>query len=336
MSAYQRAPEGPWTTTWLVVAGLVALVVLAAEGLLWAAGVQPSVTDGAELWARERALAASATPRDLVLAGSSRCQAAIDPTVLEAELPGRKVINLCKAGWSPFPSLEDLAEDDRVNSTVLVEFVPRRFFTHDGFSQELARKTIAREPSPEEPWHRRVFSHASLRLEGALRVMRSASYADAARALVQDRPSPDAAQAATMRRQKLLDFEGRDGAAIRRRQNEKVAERDAADGPFTADDWRQRLQRVRAWVDAIEARGGRVIFVRFNSSGPVLTGEQQRWPRSSHWERFLSNGFTGVHFADVPEMASIPCGDGGHINYRDAARFTRALAEVLSTLLPES
>jgi hypothetical protein len=86
------------------------------------------------------------------------------------------------------------------------------------------------------------------------------------------------------------------------------------------------LMMVKADVDRITQRGGKVIFVRTPSSGPFWVGEQKGFPRAQYWDRMLAvTGQPGIHFADHPETAHYICPEFSHLSPDDAIDYTKHL-----------
>jgi hypothetical protein len=92
----------------------------------------------------------------------------------------------------------------------------------------------------------------------------------------------------------------------------------------------QILWREYIAVTKIRGRGGRVIYVRFPSSGGVLEREDRDFPRARTWDALLAvTGAPGIHFQDHPELASFPCPEWSHLSATDSVEFTRRLMPLL-------
>jgi hypothetical protein len=90
------------------------------------------------------------------------------------------------------------------------------------------------------------------------------------------------------------------------------------------------LTTIKNDVDKIQARGGKVIFVRTPSSGPFWAGEQMGFPRDKYWERILSTtGCQGIHFTDYPATANFQCPELSHLSRQDAVIWTTNLVDIL-------
>ncbi|MEM9701398.1 MAG: hypothetical protein AAF907_02990 [Planctomycetota bacterium] len=92
----------------------------------------------------------------------------------------------------------------------------------------------------------------------------------------------------------------------------------------------RHLERVRTAVTAVQARGGRVVFIRFPTDDDHLLWDDLNQPRDLHWDRFADlTGAVTIHFQDVPGLSGFECPDDSHLDRRDAPLFTAALLDEL-------
>ena len=115
----------------------------------------------------------------------------------------------------------------------------------------------------------------------------------------------------------------------RRRKREKEIARDAPISVSPAE-LQASLGQVEAAVARIQARGGKVVFVEFPSSGIARQTEDRNFPRRKFWEVWagLSRAVM-IHFQDYPGLARFDCPDYSHLDHRDAVPFTEALARII-------
>jgi hypothetical protein len=79
-------------------------------------------------------------------------------------------------------------------------------------------------------------------------------------------------------------------------------------------------------IDRIVERGGEVIVLRLPSSQLRFLSEDRAHPRQDYWNRIVAGSrASGIHYADVPSLASFIPADSSHLDYRDSIPFTRAL-----------
>jgi len=87
---------------------------------------------------------------------------------------------------------------------------------------------------------------------------------------------------------------------------------------------------VELMVQRIRQRGGQVVFVRYPTTGEHYEMDVKAYPKKLYWDHFASKtSAVTIHFADVPSLRGFDCPDTAHLDYRDAPRFTLALAEEL-------
>ena len=99
--------------------------------------------------------------------------------------------------------------------------------------------------------------------------------------------------------------------------------------------WLAELGEVSRDIRAIRARGGRVMFFCSPTSGAHLAADQQGYPRADYWDRFVReiaepNGAHAIYGLDVPAIAALNLPDGSHLDMRDRAAFTAAVAQLLT------
>jgi len=100
--------------------------------------------------------------------------------------------------------------------------------------------------------------------------------------------------------------------------------------PMRGDTLLAVLNGIKASVDKIRSRGGRVTFVRPPSSGNLLKDEMRLFPRQEYWDRLLEYTNTpGIHFSDHPAIAYFSCPEWSHLAPEDAVIYTRYLVKIL-------
>ena len=97
---------------------------------------------------------------------------------------------------------------------------------------------------------------------------------------------------------------------------------------FTESQWLGLVHELKESVRKIESRGGKVILVRFPTSGPLRVAEERDFPRERYWNRMVE-GLAALHFEDAPSLRSFSCPEGSHLDARDKVQFTAALAREL-------
>lgn len=310
-------------------------------------GYGPTIEDTAVLWRSVRAEASAAGGRALPVIGASRIQLGLDPALLAASMgDGSRPLQLAIDGSSWRPVLRDLADDPTFRGRVVVDWYPHviaadapphawmgahgRGFDWmapgEALEQRLASPLrrhlalLADGGRPVDNVARRLFALAPVAqyLETRPDRSRAADYA-----LV---PMPAFAEARALRHLGLPDAAGDPRPAA-----ERIAEAIARARPVAADaavlaQW----DAIARDIAAIRARGGDVVFVKMPTSGAVAAFDAARHPDATWWDGFLAHvGARGVHASREPTLAGFTCPDGSHLDRRDQAAFTAALAPLL-------
>lgn len=345
-------PGGAWLRPFAVGFLVFCLAVSMLEGVLAMRGFKPTVVDSPERWSHERERASELGHEGIILIGASRAQLDVDLPTLASE-SGRPVMQLAIDGNSYVPVLRDLAEDDRVTGTIVVEYqdgAMRGAFPEDRATEyvENARRTRQR--------HTHIDFSASESALGDVRQSVMRSYADGAGpwAALQRRvmvptampqylvtlpsrqreanyslvPMPDFYFQRVMRNAGIRTTPVASSPKVLNDELEaQISELHGLDAP----EFSEHATNVAAMVRRIEARGGTVIFVMFPRSGLVWAADDRRFPRSLYWDRFMTlTGAHGLHFKDVPALNAFWCPDGSHLDVRDQVKFTHALADTMA------
>lgn len=299
----------------------------AREWFVRTAGHRPNVPDSRDLWRYWRSRIADRDAQAVVLLGTSRMQCDVSIATMESSLPGHRVVQLAVEGpSSSIGVLQDLARDESFCGLVICETdVPllersrwralESYWTYDPPSRLKWWETLARD------WVEDKF--VGLQPAFTLRARLCHFLGDG---------SPPRREYARMRftREEQLDFACVAGQESRRRAAAGLLRaRYQANAVPRFEAVRKDIPKVDELVQAIERRGGRVVFVRMPSFGDYWEIEEQYHPKSD-WDRFTSMTVaTCIHFRDVPEMRRLSSPDESHLDVRDAPRFTRSLVSEL-------
>jgi hypothetical protein len=319
-------PRGPWGATWVCALVLAATTIGGVEWFWRAHGYQPALLDDKDLWAAQRV---NVTSDAIVMIGSSRNQAAIATDVIRRELPGREVVQLSVPGGSPQATLRDLAEDEGFRGVVLCD---------------LLSPCLLREKSEAQTPYVR---HARRSFNVARRIERSLKTAVQTRLVVnsaQLRPG-FVAHAIIARvwpkheffnlqpdRSRHMDFRRVEDRSSFIRTTAEVL-RNAYEGtvPPDARGWQADVDLVDRLVERIQARGGKVVYLRHPSNGEVRDLEDKLFPKTKYWDTMAARTKASavIHYGDVPALAGYTCPDGSHLDYRDAVPYTERLVDEL-------
>ena len=294
--------------------------------------------DNVDLWVKERTRLASAGPHVIALIGASRIQLGVDIGTFARET-GIRPIQLAINGNSPLPVLEHLAKDTRFRGIVICSItgegpdptgneITARSWIHayeqskknsairmyyaelEESLRQLTRKFITPRPElfqPERQLGRILLGNATATINMQINSDRSIK----------------------------VDYLGSDTATARKafpRESRELNKK-----PVSVAEYLARTRTVEPWVDAIQKRGGRVIFVRFPSGGKLWKDDEAAYPRTKYWDAFARQTHgVALHFADYPELSHFTLPDESHLDYRDAVPFTQSLTHILKPYLKRS
>jgi hypothetical protein len=329
-SCYARAPSGPWLRTLLLLFVIFAVGLLSLEMFWRWQGHVPGVSDSMGLWSQQRELI-SADPNDpkmVVLIGASRMQLGFNTSVFKARYPEHRLVNLSIDGTAPLGVLRDLAADENFSGLVIADVTAPQFertlWDQTNPHTEFYHHTY--RPSPD----RQINVALELFLQSHLALFQdNLSLRSLIKAVV-TRELPKPFYLTTLPdRSRLADYSKMaDVAAHRAERLRRIREIEAARRPVPFETWLADVRQVGAWVKAIEARGGRVMFVRLPTSGEHWELDEATYPRSIYWDVLArETGAPNFHFTDSPEMAAIELPDTSHMDAKDTPRFTELLLD---------
>jgi hypothetical protein len=321
-SSFRTLPHG-WFA--LCAGALLAGVLLVGWELFWRSrGYVATLTDSEALWCRERNAVSTGS---VVIVGSSRLQAGLDPRVFARALGGKHVVQLAINGANPGPTLSELAADESFAGVVMLEYMPLRLFTADASSVAraesfvLACKHITLVAQVDAAMSRVVQKRLAL-MSPELHPIAVLSYAKRHKAL-------PANTYAHLRDDRFLSL------------SFTHAVKD--DGDQQALRWgppdpepvlMQRLVSMRDAVQRIQARGGRVVLYRPPVTKGVLADEQAHYPAEVWLPRAAAAlGVSAIDFAALSDIKDITSPDGGHLAGTDVPRVTESVGRELSRLL---
>ncbi len=346
-------PRGPWPR-----AGLIALVIFLLAMAGWelrvrSEGYAPALNDSSDLWAQARSRVTD-DPAQTVIVGSSRIQFDFDLDTWQAQTGGDRAVQLAMPGTNPVALLEDIAGSDFRGNLVL-GVTPGLWFAPAGPPVERAAGALGRYRnwSPSQ----RVGLVLGMALQRRLALINAEDLTLAAllgRIRLTDRPGaapnlppllPPYFAATEADRQARMWPHCEFGSPLAAKIQQVWLPLFTPPPPpphLSAEEFQgmlaanseAHLERVRAAVAAIRARGGRVVFVRPPSAGRLRELERQYSPREACWDRLLAvTGAPGLHFEDHPQLAGFDCPEWSHLTAADAVRYSRALMPMLAAAL---
>ena len=321
----ERAPGGSGAAMW-AVAVTMALATLAGLEWFWRShGYRPGVNDDKPLWADHRARVYERGGNTVVLVGQSRLLLGFSTEVFRARFPDKPLVNLAVSGLPCMATLRDLTSDERFRGTVLCSVVPFTF----------ARAVR----DHQQPYVDTRHDHSWMpRLEGAywLRAHLACMQPQLCmprilinKVLRQPLPAPPFI-VTRPDRSWHADFELTDVDRRLRYRLDRMRRGWQARKNLSPDEWREEVTDIIPWLRRLEARGGRVVFVRMPTSGEAWQMSEKYYPRSAYWDQLeaITESPT-LHFRDDPGLSGFVCPDASHLDYRQATEFTSQLLDVL-------
>lgn len=309
----------------LALAGLLVILMVASlEVLSRSLGFTPSVHDSKDLWSEIRS---DVYGNDkLVLIGGSRVLFDISTATLEALLPELEVRQLGLGGTWGEAILRDLAADENFAGLVIASTR----------AEGLEPSHWNAQQSHVDHYHREWRWNG--RLGSRLRTLLTAHLAMMSPAISLPRLAERAIEEGVLPRQWLVVLDDRSVQA------NFAAHEVVQDGLVNAvvrghytrydisppDAWLAATAPVEKWIEAIEARGGRVALVHFPTTGGHWEADEEHYPRALYWDRFAARTqAVAIHFRDDPVLAAFELPDATHLDRADAPAFTQRLVELL-------
>jgi hypothetical protein len=344
-------PQVPWRGILIAVTLLSLAATAAWEVHARRTGYEPTLNDTADLWAEMRR---TVQPDSLVLLGTSRMLFDMDLDLLEQGL-GQRPRQLALVGSSPYPILADLAADENFHGTVLLDIVPAMYLAPAGSPPvEASEKALRRYRT----WnHAQRWSHElAVPLEQSIAFTRQEDLTlgklleripipDRAGALVPPKFPPYFYTLDRDRRARMVPAAATIGHPLQQQVAGVWLPLFSLPPPPTfiplekfqqmmGQAFEQRLADTAKHVARIQARGGRVVFLRLPVTGPLAQREEQIAPRAATWDRLVrENKVPAIHFADHRELNAFDCPEWSHLSAGDSVEFTRRLVPHLQAAL---
>lgn len=333
------------TTSSLVKAGILASILVIIAVACWelfvrSKGFDTNFDDGGPIWAHKRAMVYEPADQATVFIGSSRIKFDLDVETWES-LTGDHAIQLACVGSNPIPVLKDLAEDKKFKGKLIVDVTEGIFFSTSPFNTSSPEKNI-KYYKDQTPAQRASF-FLNRGLESVFAFLdkdRLSMNAELDNLEIPDRKGvfPNVIFPVDFGRIKFSrqEYMTESFVADSSHQNKVKGLWDFFDSmdkdpPISGKKLDSIMMNVIKYVDQIQSRGGKILFVRTPSSGSVLEREKKGYPREQYWDQLLARtGCPGIHYADYPAIASFICPENSHLSQEQAKVFTKALIKILS------
>lgn len=348
----REIPNVPWRGVFAAAAVFTTTLTAAWEACVRLEGYRPTLNDTPDLWAEQRR---SVKPDSIVLLGTSRMLFDADLDVLEKGL-GRRPVQLAIVGSSPFPILDDLANDDSFHGTVILDVVPAMYLAPAGPPVEASERALrrARGWTPAQRWSHRVGvfleEHVAFIEQEDLtlgKMLGKLPIPDRANARIAPPLPPYFYTLDGDRRARMTDAAATEGSEVQHRVATGWIPLFTMPPPPSyvhVEEFRKmmgqaverRFRDTAADVARIRARGGKVVFVRFPVGQPLIEREERLAPLAPSWERLVrDSGVPAINFSDFESLKAFTCPEWSHLSAPDSVEFTRRLVPHLQTALAD-
>jgi hypothetical protein len=324
-------------------AGILAVCICLLAMISWEIhlrniGVPISYDDNEALWSDKRATVYEPSDKATVFIGSSRIKYDLDIPTWENST-GDHAIQLSNVGSSPRPVLADLANDNNFKGRLIIDVTEGSFFSRTVIYDWKTNRKIAyyKERTPTQRFSFQV-DHV---LESQFVFLDQQFYSINAlmdKLGVPPRPKVNSGNPFPMEfypnsfdRQSFMTARFVVDTGLQN-QVKAIWRRGRANAPppLTGTALDSIFSSVKFQVAKIKARGGRVLFIRTPSSGPLYQYETKRYPRAEYWDRLLTvTDCPGIYFKDYPELADFECPEDSHLSPNQAVMFTNSFINIL-------
>lgn len=319
--------KGGWKKSW-AIAIIIAVSVLSLLELLWRfTGREPTIIDDQTLWSIERGKIGK-TDREIVLIGSSRMLAAVSPKSLHTNISEFTIANLAIDGSCANDVLRDLADDEKFKGIVIVDITTKCILF--GNKDEVNVNKMIRYFHTMYNVNSKYNRYLSTFIQENLCIIDpSVNFIKILGNIVLRGGLPPLRYWTTHEdRSQSIDYEKVKIDEYRAGRIQKVKKYyKALNQEISSDTFRMKVEEIENWVEKIQKRGGKVVFIYFPVSDEHWELDEDYFPKMIYWDTFASvTKAETIHFKDVKDLDKFKCPDTSHIDFRDAFEFTRLLS----------
>lgn len=314
--------------SWLAIfGGLLALSALTILGYNYhwtGREYSAAVQDTKQFWAVHRAQVYPRGKKALVFLGASRTLYGIDLDWVRNNLTEYQPVMLAVNGHYPLAMLKDLAQDSGFSGAVFIDIDSRGLNKNNHAMLQPYVDYYHNEFSPNKWAHHWIL--ARLQQKFIFLGQEFSLLSSLERILNSSAPPRIPNSWMDTHRNNQLDLTMVDADALANWFAGLVESDMQSNPPAAPEQWLEDLAEVKVWVDAIEQRGGRVVFYSPPVSGRQFELEQKYYPRSQYWDAFVQHyKVTGLNTMDIPAIRKIELPDESHMNYWDKSTYTELL-----------
>ena len=312
----------------LIALSIAGSALFAVEHHWRSRGYAPALIDSPDLWSLQRANVYPEPDTALVFLGASRTLYAIDRERVLARLPQHKPVMLAMDGRYPLATLRDLAMDEKFHGIVVCDIDGAGFAQPSRDMQQPEVAYFHQAFSPSRAAHRLLLNQWQSR---AVIARTDFSLLRSAVRYWNQQGEPFRPHSWIDRRRfGFVDYQ-RGDPTLQKRQLAAHVEKHGGHLPRIAfAEWWPQVEESHAWVRAIQARGGEVIFYSSPTSGQRRAVEEDWFPRAEYWNKMAAvTPAKTLHALDVPALRDFPLPDDSHIDFRQKPAYTDALLDAL-------
>ena len=324
-----------------IKAGLLALFISLIAIVSWEIhlrnkGFNVTYDDNEALWANKRGMVYQ--PQVTVLIGASRMKYDLDIQTWN-DLTGTQAIQLANVGSNPRLVLKDLADDPNFKGKLIIDITEGVFFSERAFYDWKTNKKIAyfKGITPTQRFSFQVDHVLESRFvfldqdNFSINAMLDNAHFPPRDGVFPGLYFPFGFTPSNYERQSYMTPEfvadTNQQNAVKNIWHYGLSQ---PHEPMPIEKMDAIFNSVKADVNKIQARGGRVIFIRPPSTGFFWEVEQKAFPRAAYWERLLTlTGCKGIYFKDYPATADFICPEWSHLKPTDAVIYTKELIKEL-------
>lgn len=346
----ERIPDIKFGQIWFLVF-ICLFIVIGGWNYYWdKQGIYLRTRDNLELWSYHRGRIKE--NQNIVLIGTSRILSAIDQKTIY-QVTKKKPVQLGIAANSPLPILENFAEDESFSGTIISDFEELAIYRQEIFNSD-SKNDVPLFNAKEAV---KNYKESSIFKSAEFRLSLLSEHFIAFPTLGQN-PADSLNNMLFIGIPKLsilenalkgevrLDFERSLIFSVDQMSEKTLNDLQEmqrigfnkliSDNPPNTERFLGIITKIEGFVNKIQARGGKVIFVSLPKNGEIWEINERGYPRKEFWDVFASRtSAKTIHFKDYSTLSKFKCPDGSHLDSNDAPAFTEALIEILKKDLQE-
>ena len=338
-------PNHHWFPIALMVLITTTMLTLGWE-LYWRnQGYEPGLDDNKDLWAQTRE---KVSKKGTVIIGASRILFGFDLSEYEKRF-GKKPLQLATVGTNPTFYLHDIANHTEFAGTLIVGVTPMLWYVPEGMPVETPTKNI--EYFNRWSLAQKINHSLDQPLQKIFAFLNSE---DLPLKKLMDHKIPNRVGAAIPPRIPpyfMKIDKNRQGQMIEKMETNIEFQNFVRNiwiplftpppppPQFTPEQFMEMFKglmakvrgEVAASVAKIQKRGGKVIFIRYPSSGKVRELENKFGPRPGFYGPLVAEAQPdlSIHFEDYPELSDYELPEWSHLTKKDATEFTQKILAMM-------